>query len=65
MSDEEKQKQLGLEKTHPIQHSSKQDVKMLGLVVLILCLIGSNTFKAEKCPVRDFVWQKARGQLVI
>ena len=33
--------------THSIQPSSKQDVKMLGVVVLVLCLFGSNAFKTE------------------
>ena len=51
--------------THSIQPSSKQDVKMLGVVVLVLCLFGPNAFKTEKCRIRDFVCQKARGQLVI
>ena len=38
---------------------------MFCVVVLVLSLFGSNGFKTEKCPIRDFVCQKARGQLVI
>ena len=35
---------------------------MLIPLIVILALMGSHGSDTEKCPIRDFVCQKARGQ---